>query len=625
MENDLNPGVNKDGNYQSILELVYCGVVVLSKDGVVRYLNPAAKNLLQLLPEEYINEEIDWDSRVGQTFEFEHANPGAEPSFLEITALKTDWAGEQVYLLNIENVTKKHSNEKMLRQELDDAETRNSELEILRFVSDHLNRAALLDETIQAGLETVQQVTNASAVWVLLPDEDEENRLVLVSRQFKDEKIDKELLQAPETCGCLERLKSGRMNGAVLVAPCAWMGQVFPENPTDDGHMAVPLKTADATIGLLNLVVPNSRRLNHAELRILETIGGQLAVAIERAKALSQKLSRFSRDGGLNMVSRAISSALDLPAVLRNILQLAVEMAGADAGILGLLSPDSEVLSFPFTEKAPEELTRLRFPNRSGVFWEVILNSRPVLMDGYHGVSDGLPVSFAREVMGALVTPITGGGKNLGVISLFSKHQKKKFTNFDMTLIESLGRQAGMAINNAQLFFEVQMLTTTDPLTGLTNQFAFNNQGIKEVERAFRYNRPLGLGVVVIDQLEDLKQQYGEPVASEAYKAVARACEGSLRRVDILSRYSDNEFALLLPETNAAFTQEVFERVRNKVKQSVLDGGGKPVPITVSIGVATQENREELDLETLLVRAEEALTDAVQAGGDRINTWKPED
>jgi diguanylate cyclase (GGDEF)-like protein len=227
--------------------------------------------------------------------------------------------------------------------------------------------------------------------------------------------------------------------------------------------------------------------------------------------------------------------------------------------------------------------------------------------------------------MGALVTPITGGGKNLGVISLFSKHQKKKFTNFDMTLIESLGRQAGMAINNAQLFFEVQMLTTTDPLTGLTNQFAFNNQGIKEVERAFRYNRPLGLGVVVIDQLEDLKQQYGEPVASEAYKAVARACEGSLRRVDILSRYSDNEFALLLPETNAAFTQEVFERVRNKVKQSVLDGGGKPVPITVSIGVATQENREELDLETLLVRAEEALTDAVQAGGDRINTWKPED
>jgi diguanylate cyclase (GGDEF)-like protein len=246
-------------------------------------------------------------------------------------------------------------------------------------------------------------------------------------------------------------------------------------------------------------------------------------------------------------------------------------------------------------------------------------------MDGYHGHSDGLPESFSNDLQTALIAPIISAEKCLGVLSLFSMKNTKKFNNFDLMLVESLGRQAGLAIENAQLYFEVQMLTTSDPLTGLTNQLSFNNQGMKEVERSFRYNRPLGVVIVDIDNQSGIVENYGAEVGDAVIKSVAHNCGRSLRRVDILSRYTRDEFVLLLPETTLANTHEVAERLRQNVQKTKIELGKKTITATVSVGITSLENREEVDLETLLVRAEQALTDAKLAGGNQVFTWKVED
>jgi diguanylate cyclase (GGDEF)-like protein len=220
--------------------------------------------------------------------------------------------------------------------------------------------------------------------------------------------------------------------------------------------------------------------------------------------------------------------------------------------------------------------------------------------------------------------PIIGHDRCLGVLSLYKTNHERHFTKFDLAMLESLGRQAGLAIVNAELYFEVQQLTTSDSLTGINNRLSFNNLAVKEVERSWRYGRPLAIILMDIDSLHLINESNGHEAGDDVLRVLARICSNGLRRVDILGRYQQDEFILLLPETDLKNASDVAERLRLQVATTPITTDKGSAAITVSMGVAGLEGRQEIDLQTLLDRAEKALFDAKQAGRNRVSLWRLE-
>lgn len=160
-------------------------------------------------------------------------------------------------------------------------------------------------------------------------------------------------------------------------------------------------------------------------------------------------------------------------------------------------------------------------------------------------------------------------------------------------------------------------LATTDPLTGLNNRRSFEEIADREFKRAKRYGNPLAALMLDIDWFKQVNDNHGHAAGDDVLKAVARAITDTLRETDLAGRLGGEEFAALLPETEAKGAHEVAERLRHAVAEAAITAGGMQLQVTASIGVAAR-NDKDTDLASLLKRADEALYKAKQSGRNRV-------
>ena len=144
------------------------------------------------------------------------------------------------------------------------------------------------------------------------------------------------------------------------------------------------------------------------------------------------------------------------------------------------------------------------------------------------------------------------------------------------------------------------------------------------MERAWRYKRPLSILSVVIDDIRSLNDQYGREIGDRIMQILGQICTESLRKVDVIGRYTGSNFIILLPETDEVGARDVAERLRMKAEGWRLGTSEGTVHFTISLGIAGLVNNEVLDLERFIDRANQALYTALQAGGNRALVWAPE-
>jgi diguanylate cyclase (GGDEF)-like protein len=187
-------------------------------------------------------------------------------------------------------------------------------------------------------------------------------------------------------------------------------------------------------------------------------------------------------------------------------------------------------------------------------------------------------------------------------------------------LVQAIANQAAIAIENARLFSQVQLLAVTDTLTGLYNRRYFFEFAVQEFERSRRYARPLSVLMLDIDHFKKVNDTYGHLVGDRLLSELAKQCKSTLRDADVMARYGGEEFVVLLPETPARLALLAAERLWKAIAGVQLDVEGQTVSVSVSLGVA------ELDsgcpnLEALLGRADQALYRAKIAGRGQILMW----
>lgn len=171
----------------------------------------------------------------------------------------------------------------------------------------------------------------------------------------------------------------------------------------------------------------------------------------------------------------------------------------------------------------------------------------------------------------------------------------------------------GRAINNSKLLSRAIHDAVYDYLTGLYNRRFFDSRVSEELSRAKRHNEPLCLLFADVDDFKLINDVQGHVYGDKVLRRIGDILKENLRKCDVAARYGGDEFAILLAGIPAGEGLKVAEKIRGMVSDASFDHRGKPVEVTMSIGVACTGEEQESD-EMLLQRADRALY-AAKAGG----------
>ena len=355
-------------------------------------------------------------------------------------------------------------------------------------------------------------------------------------------------------------------------------------------------------------VVDQQGNLAHVLAALVDITRRKRAEAAERdQRALAEAL----RD-----TAAALSSTLRLDEVLERVLTNVGRVVPHDAVNILLLEEGQArvVRSHGFPELGvesyePGKLVSLQaLPNLS----RMAETLRPVTFQDTALVPDWR-LEGIRSYAGA---PIVLRGRLLGFINLFAL-QPNFFQVEHASRLLAFADQAAVAIENADLYAEVQRLATVDELTGIANRRRLFELGQIEFEKARRHDLPLAAILLDIDWFKKVNDTYGHTTGDRVLAGIARAIDANIRDIDLFGRYGGEEFVVLLPMTRQEAALEVANRLLALVAGLKFEAEGAPFSVTISLGVATLTG-EIQSLAALIDRADQAMYAAKQAGRCRV-------
>lgn len=162
-------------------------------------------------------------------------------------------------------------------------------------------------------------------------------------------------------------------------------------------------------------------------------------------------------------------------------------------------------------------------------------------------------------------------------------------------------------------------LTIRDELTGFFNNHHFHDVLAGEVKKANRYKRPLGLVIISVKNFGVIDKALGHTEGDRVLAKMADTIRGMVRDVDVPARYGDNEFAIILPESDEDGAKIVAKRIHDVFEDFKLETDGDPIPVILSCGIASLSYRIQVK-EDLLRTALGALIEAKKNGQNTICT-----
>ncbi|MDD5574199.1 MAG: sensor domain-containing diguanylate cyclase, partial [Candidatus Omnitrophica bacterium] len=218
-----------------------------------------------------------------------------------------------------------------------------------------------------------------------------------------------------------------------------------------------------------------------------------------------------------------------------------------------------------------------------------------------------------------VVIPLKAKDKSVGLIVADNIFTKRSITKDDIRVLMMFANQAGMAIENSQLYERTLIKVHKDALTDLWNHGYFQFVVDEELRRAKDHLTYLSIIMLDIDNFKNYNDTWGHQKGDEILSRISKIITESSRKIDKVCRYGGEEFAVILPDAAKKDVLVIAERIRSNIEQYPFTTGPDhpPQKITVSIGVASFPEDGKTKAE-LIRAADAALYDAKKQGKNRV-------
>lgn len=329
-----------------------------------------------------------------------------------------------------------------------------------------------------------------------------------------------------------------------------------------------------------------------------EGMVGELARELERAQEESRRSRQLS----------AISSTIDLDAVLERTLEAASSLPGVDAAMVVLPQPESGPLIATVGMSADEAARQPVGGPPSG------RDARAVTIA--YRYSEGAQSDDGELLRGGVAVPLRDDAdETIGTLAVFWRGQERQVGDGELDRLEQLAASAGPAIENARRFREARHLADLDALTNLHNRRFFHDTLGRECARAQRYGRRLSLIVFDIDDFKTINDRVGHLAGDAVLAQLAERVLSVVRSADIACRVGGDEFGVILPESTLQDAEQLYRRIQFAVSARPT---GPADRLHLSAGIA--ELKPEDDAVSFFERADEALYRAKEEGKGRAVT-----
>lgn len=231
-----------------------------------------------------------------------------------------------------------------------------------------------------------------------------------------------------------------------------------------------------------------------------------------------------------------------------------------------------------------------------------------------------------------ICVPLKAQRENIGLFHIQLRHAtysgKQTITKSEVDEVKQLAMtiadRIAQTILNMKLKEKLNKFATHDPITGLFNREYMQKVIERELERAVRHKRSVGLVITDIDNFNQFNILNGPGAGDYLLKEIGNFLANNIRSGDIVGRFGDDKFIILMYETSLEDAVKRADQLRIMVKelQPVYQERSIPAP-AISLGVACYP-LHGTSTEFIVKTAKEALKKAKEEGRDRVKYIEPQ-
>lgn len=242
-------------------------------------------------------------------------------------------------------------------------------------------------------------------------------------------------------------------------------------------------------------------------------------------------------------------------------------------------------------------------------------------------LNQGMNKTTARLEEGVKLNKIDQGfaqdiGERLSETIEKSRQVEEEFTKKEKELntVLELQKQAfAESIEELQKKLkETQRIVYTDALTGVYNRRAFDERIARELRSSLDKNKPCGLAILDIDDFKKINDTFGHQIGDHALTHIAQIVQNSIKHSDFLARYGGEEFVVIFPNTSYPNALSAAENIRKNIEEEEFTVRGKPLKVTVSIGVSEVARHRVEEVRDMVHFADKALYECKASGKNKV-------
>jgi len=265
-----------------------------------------------------------------------------------------------------------------------------------------------------------------------------------------------------------------------------------------------------------------------------------------------------------------------------------------------------------FAHDGPEALEKSKADHPDLILLDIILPG----MNGFEVLTELKKIDATRSIPVIIITGRTDPeeevkGLQLGAVDYITKP-------FHQVVVKARVETQVRILKQMRI---IESFGYIDTLTNIPNRRQFDQNMIREWNRARREKKPLSILMIDVDHFKIYNDTFGHQQGDVALQTVAGTITSSLKRKsDIPARWGGEEFSVLLPNTTEEGAIQVAEEIRLNVESAVIPsaGGDSNFNVTISIGVASMTPEKSTDITNLILQADMALYQAKDAGRNRV-------